>query len=71
MFPGFSDRLQKEIAQMAPSVMKVKVIAAPDRKYSAWIGGSCLAATRTFPRMCISKQEYDECGPVIVHQKCF
>ena len=71
MFSGFSDRLQKEITQMAPSAMKVKVIAAPDRKYSAWIGGSCLAATRTFPLMCISKQEYDESGPVIVHQKCF
>ena len=71
MFPGFSDRLQKEITEMAPSVMKVKVIAAPDRNYSAWIGGSCLAAARTFPLMCISKQEYDECGPVIVHQKCF
>ena len=71
MFPGFSDRLQKEITHMAPSVMRVKVIAAPDRKYSAWIGGSCLASTPTFPMMCISKQEYDECGPVIVHQKCF
>lgn len=38
MFPGLADRLQKEVTTLAPNTMKVKVIAAPERKYSAWIG---------------------------------
>ena len=38
MFPGFSDRLQKEMITLAEDSLKVKVIASPDRKYSAWIG---------------------------------
>jgi len=43
MFPGIADRLQKEIVALAPSTMKVKIIAPPERKYSVWIGGSTLA----------------------------
>merc|ERR1712176_86083 len=34
-------------------------------------GGSILASLSTFQQMWISKQEYDECGPAIVHRKCF
>ena len=71
MFPGMADRLQKELVNLAPSNMKIKVIAPPERKYSVWIGGSILASLSTFQNMWISKQEYDECGPSIVHRKCF
>ncbi|KAM4631736.1 actin, cytoplasmic 1-like isoform 3-T3 [Discoglossus pictus] len=71
MFPGIADRMQKEIGALAPSTMKVKIIAPPERKYSVWIGGSILASLSTFQQMWISKQEYDESGPSIVHRKCF
>ncbi|KJR83745.1 actin beta/gamma 1 [Sporothrix schenckii 1099-18] len=71
MYPGLSDRMQKEITALAPSSMKVKIIAPPERKYSVWIGGSILASLSTFQQMWISKQEYDESGPSIVHRKCF
>jgi len=71
MYPGISDRMQKEITALAPSVMKRKIIAPPERKYSVWIGGSILASLSTFQQMWISKQEYDESGPTIVHRKCF
>ena len=71
MFPGLADRVHKEMTAMAPSSMKVKVIAPPERKYSVWIGGSILASLSTFQNMWVSKQEYDECGPSIVHRKCF
>ncbi|KAF0022556.1 hypothetical protein F2P81_025182 [Scophthalmus maximus] len=47
------------------------IIAPPERKYSVWIGGSILASLSTFQQMWISKQEYDESGPSIVHRKCF
>ncbi|XP_069501646.1 actin, cytoplasmic 1-like isoform X2 [Ambystoma mexicanum] len=70
MYPGIADRMQKEIACFLPSTMKIKIIAPPERKYSVWIGGSILASLSTFQQMWISKQEYDESGPAIVHRKC-
>ena len=71
IFAGIADRLMKELGYIAPSSVKVKVIAPPERKYSVWIGGSILASLSTFQQMWISKQEYDEMGASIVHRKCF
>ena len=71
MYAGIADRMSKEITALAPASMKVKIIAPPERKYSVWIGGSILSSLSTFQQMWISKQEYDESGPTIVHRKCF
>ena len=71
MFEGIAERLTKEVVALAPSTMKIKVVAPPERKYSVWIGGSILASLSTFQQMWISKNEYDEAGPSIVHRKCF
>jgi len=71
MFTGIGERMTKELTALAPSTMKVKVVAPPERKYSVWIGGSILSSLSTFQQMWISKREYDECGPTIVHRKCF
>jgi actin beta/gamma 1 len=71
MFQGIGERMTKEITALAPSTMKIKVVAPPERKYSVWIGGSILSSLSTFQQMWISKQEYDEAGPTIVHRKCF
>ena len=71
MFPGFAERLRKEIIALAPASMNIKIIAGPERKYYVWIGGSILASLSIFQQMWISKEEYDESGPSIVHRKCF
>ena len=71
MFNGIADRMQKEMTALAPPTMKIKIVAPPERKYSVWIGGSILASLSTFQQMWISKEEYDESGPSIVHRKCF
>ena len=71
MFDGIADRMEKEITALAPSAMKTEIIAPPERKYSVWIGGSILASLSTFEDMWVSKQEYDETGPSIVHTKCY
>ncbi|EAL62685.1 hypothetical protein DDB_G0289507 [Dictyostelium discoideum AX4] len=71
MFPGIVDRMNKELTALAPSTMKIKIIAPPERKYSVWIGGSILASLSSFQPRWISKEEYDESGPSIVHRKCF
>ena len=71
MFPGFVDRMQKEITSLAPPNMNIKIIAPPERTCSAWTGGSIFAPLSTFQQLWISKQEYDESGSSIVHRKCF
>jgi actin-related protein len=71
MFPGIAERMTKELTALAPATMKIKVVAPPERKYSVWIGGSILSSLSTFQAMWISKAEYDESGPAIVHRKCF
>jgi len=71
MFPGIAERLSKEVSALAPSSMKIKVVAPPERRYSVWIGGSILSSLSTFQTMWITKAEYDESGPSIVHRKCF
>jgi len=71
MFGGIAELMTKEITSLAPSTMKIKIVAPPERKYSVWIGGSILSSLSTFQQMWISKSEYDESGPSIVHRKCF
>lgn len=71
MYEGIADRMLKEIISMAASSIRVKVIAPPERRFSVWIGGSILSSLSTFQAMWVTREEYDETGPVIVHRKCF
>jgi actin-related protein len=71
MLPGIADRMQKELNILALDALKIDITAPPNRIHSAWLGGSILASLSTFQQMWISKEEYDESGPAIVHRKCF
>merc|ERR1712242_54926 len=71
MFPNLDAWLNKEMTSLAPASIKIKVVAPPERKYSVWIGGSILSSLTTFQEMWISKDQYDESGPQIVHRICF
>lgn len=70
MFPGLKERLTKEISEMIPENVEVKIIAPPERMYSVWIGGSILASLKTFQKMWVTKKEYKDIGPTVVH-RCF
>jgi len=70
MFKQIDQRLKDELDKLSPQTMTVKIVAPPERKYSVWIGGSILASLSTFEEMWVSKEEYDESGPGIVHRKC-
>ena len=71
MFEGIANRVQKEVETLAPPSMKIKTIAPPERQFSVWIGGSILSSLSTFQQMWVSKNEYEEMGPSVVHRKCF
>jgi actin-related protein len=70
MYQGIAERLTKELTQLTPQAMKIKVVAPTERKYSVWIGGSILASLHTFSTMWIARHEYEDAGPSIVHRKC-
>ena len=72
MFENLDSRLRTELMalELGPFI-KAMVVAPPERKYSVWIGGSILCSLSSFQETLISKDEYDEDGPSIVHRKCF
>eukprot|EP00026_Physarum_polycephalum_P009478 Phypoly_transcript_09603.p1 GENE.Phypoly_transcript_09603~~Phypoly_transcript_09603.p1 ORF type:complete len:374 (+),score=48.16 Phypoly_transcript_09603:135-1256(+) len=70
MLRGLQERLQKEVKLLAPRQMNVKVVAPSERRYSVWMGGSILASLDTFQNMWITREEYQEGGAGIVHQRC-
>jgi len=45
------------------------IIAQPERKYLAWIGGSIIGVLDTLRDDFVQKSEYDECGTTIIHRK--
>ena len=69
MFPGLKERVTKEVSCLVNTGVDVKVTAPPERRLSSWIGGSILASLSDFYKICISKYDYDEYGPSIVHRK--
>ncbi|XP_078061851.1 actin-1-like [Mustelus asterias] len=71
MFPGFAERIQRDMGELVPNCAKLNVYASPQRKFSVWIGGSITACLNTFQSMWVSRRDYDEKGPVIVHRRCF
>jgi len=71
LFPGFLDRLQKELKNLLYNNFEIKITAPPNRIYSSWIGGSIFASLSNFFEKCITAEEYNESGPSIVHRKCF
>ncbi|KAK3176370.1 hypothetical protein OEA41_007693 [Lepraria neglecta] len=70
MFPNLENCLLTEITNLVPASTKAEVIAPPERNYSTWIGGSILSSLSTFENMWITKAEYEEEGPSVVHCKC-
>ena len=71
MFPGIAERLKQGVMSRGYRVDTVNVVAPEEREMGAWIGGSILCSLSTFQEMWITKDEYDEHGPAVVHRKCF
>ncbi|CAN6978713.1 unnamed protein product [Brassica rapa subsp. trilocularis] len=73
---GFESRFQKE-ASLCSSAIRPTLVKPPEYMqedvglYSAWVGGAILAKV-VFPQnQHVTKADYDETGPSVVHRKCF
>jgi len=60
MFPGMEERMKSEMQRLARPGHEIKIIAPPERKFLAWIGGTLLAGLGTCNDLLIRKDEYDE-----------
>ena len=49
---------------------RVHVVAAPDRQFQVWTGGSILASSDAMLDMWVTSEEYAECGVGVMHSKC-
>eukprot|EP00756_Hemistasia_phaeocysticola_P047882 Hpha_TRINITY_DN22339_c0_g1::TRINITY_DN22339_c0_g1_i1::g.177632::m.177632/K05692/ACTB_G1; actin beta/gamma 1 len=70
LFPGLSERLQREVSAEADRGVGVRVIA-PEDGFETWRGGSMIASMRSFENSCITREEYEECGPTVMGRQKF
>lgn len=70
MYDGIADRLKSELTQRAPSGAEIRIVAAADRKFAVWKGGSTLASLSTFTSSWVSREDYEEHGASVIHRKC-
>ncbi|CAL8461863.1 g1394 [Coccomyxa elongata] len=75
--PGVGPRLLREICSLAPPSMQPALCPTPEympdytTRMAAWMGGAVLSKV-VFPQNHhVSKYDYDEVGPAVVHKKCF
>ncbi len=70
MFKGFQERVQKQLPEISPQNVKVKVLSSVDRRFQPWVGGSILSALGSFQQMWMSRQEFEEHGSIMIERKC-
>jgi len=70
MYEGLADRLKQELVNRAPTGAEFRIIAAADREFAVWKGGSTQASLSNFESSWITKEDYEEHGPEVIHRKC-
>merc|ERR1719158_2402310 len=66
-FPGFEKRLYQELSELFDEKTTIKVRSLPNRELLGWIGGARLSNLSSFQRFWLTKSDYQENGPVVVH----
>jgi actin, other eukaryote len=70
MIKNFPERLKMELQGMLPNNKDhVKINAQKERLYSSWIGASVVCSISNFQQMWVSKNDWEEIGPSIIHKK--
>jgi actin-related protein len=64
----FAERLQRELL---PYRQDINIISVPNRKYLSFMDASQYSVSDTIEHFWLKKQDFDACGPRIVHEKFF
>ncbi|XP_007522758.1 actin-like protein 10 [Erinaceus europaeus] len=72
LFPGFTERLELELEAQCRrhgyGALQPRLVAKPGRGTAVWTGGSMVASLGSFPCHWMTRAEYQECGPKLVHK---
>jgi actin-related protein len=68
MFKGFAERFDEEFSLHRNDI---NIISTPNRKDLSFIGAFKFSSSDFMNKLWISKQEYEQAGSSIIHQKCF
>lgn len=72
LFRGFPERCEKELKGLINGNSPVKIVSNPkNRDTNVWLGGSIVASLSSFQQMWVTKADYEESGPTVIHRKCF
>lgn len=69
-FEGMKERLLNELKTLVPKSTSVNIVVPPDGANAIWKGGSILSSMSTFDEQWITRNDYDEIGMNVVHEKC-
>lgn len=69
-YPGFIERLQKEVAALAPDNIEPVVRVCANRLTNTHDGANNLAFYEEFYGWCISPEEFDDEGEPLFETKC-
>ena len=70
-FPNFKERVEREVRELAPHLMDVRVSLPLDPVKYAWQGGTRLAADDCFRDICVTREEYLEQGETVCEEKYY
>ncbi|KAL9652600.1 hypothetical protein ABK040_000167 [Willaertia magna] len=69
LFPGFRERIKKELESSDKTFRSFNVKADPIRQFSSWMGGSVIASLPTFEETVITFEHYDDYGINCLYRK--
>jgi len=72
MFPGFTERLTKELRGFAPTASQanIRVVQSKEQKFAVWSGAQVFASLRSMQEeQWMTIEDYDEYGVSFIHDK--
>ncbi|KAK0132876.1 Actin-related protein 6 [Merluccius polli] len=69
LFPGFRERVLRDVRALAPAEFPVSVLLPPNAVGYAWEGGKLLADNPDYDEMVVTREEYEENGHFICEEK--
>ncbi|KAG7246308.1 hypothetical protein CRUP_015206, partial [Coryphaenoides rupestris] len=65
LFPGFRERVHRDVRALAPTEFPVSVLLPPNPVSYAWEGGKLLADNPDYDEMVVTREDYEENGHFI------
>ena len=68
-FENFDERIENEMVELLPTILKFKTISNEDRKNSVFLGGCVMSKLTTFQQHWVTKADYNEYGLAVIYRK--